>query len=590
SVPLNVYLDAQSVNHRTTYDLIDGAYPLSSRSTLQTRRGRPPLEIPEVSNEILEAKARARSLAAARAARASVLARKAKAERCAVEQRARVLRTQLIARRRLYLSLARALADEAVDEQKRPFIAADSESMEEEDSESPRVAQGRPRVSPVQTPGFPVRRPRGRPPTSGRYRMNRGLRRPLAASQVPYPSAPSDAANDGVDKEEQENKPEWTLNRGASTLRPRGMRRGSTPGRRGRPRGGGVSRPILTPRMPEALLPKSPLHSPTLNEASDDSSTPSTPSTCPALGDSRLEAILTMPDEEKTTEQPPYGSVTPERSAHTSRDTVDFGRGHRGTRRRTRRPFGRGCRGAARRPLVNVNETPLSRLTVHKISSPVNSPPPATAKQQSLQPQGQSIKAEPPTSTSPDESADIYCLCRTPYDPGRVYIACDRCDEWYHAECVGLTSQQAATHAGTYICPRCTDTKVPDVIVPDKLVLKQEPEPDESDGTTKTLYDSSLTVDLQSQLCTLLRDLQEHKMAWPFLHLPSPTKYPAFESLEDPKSKCPFVLTNECTPVHIVLYVVDFTLINIKQWCSCIHSLSRLMWFTSFYLYFRQCS
>ncbi|TPP66919.1 putative Bromodomain containing protein [Fasciola gigantica] len=117
----------------------------------------------------------------------------------------------------------------------------------------------------------------------------------------------------------------------------------------------------------------------------------------------------------------------------------------------------------------------------------------------------------------------------------RVYIACDRCDEWYHAECVGLTSQQAATHAGTYLCPRCTEVQPPDSLAPKKseeVHLKEE----DPDSNTKTLYEMALTAALQSQLAVLLRELQEHKMAWPFLQLPDPEKYPAIESLEDPKT------------------------------------------------------
>lgn len=105
AVPLN--LDVPSWNRRTAFEPIN----LATTRSVGTRRSRPPPEPPVITSEILEAKARARTLQAIRAARASVLARKTKAERCAVEQRARLLRTQLIARRRLYLNLARALAD-----------------------------------------------------------------------------------------------------------------------------------------------------------------------------------------------------------------------------------------------------------------------------------------------------------------------------------------------------------------------------------------------------------------------------------------------------------------------------------------------
>ncbi|KAL6986236.1 hypothetical protein U1Q18_019604 [Sarracenia purpurea var. burkii] len=43
----------------------------------------------------------------------------------------------------------------------------------------------------------------------------------------------------------------------------------------------------------------------------------------------------------------------------------------------------------------------------------------------------------------------LYCICRKPYDQ-RAMIACDRCDEWYHFDCINLSSAPKI-----YICPAC---------------------------------------------------------------------------------------------------------------------------------------
>ncbi|XP_059661778.1 lysine-specific demethylase JMJ17 isoform X2 [Cornus florida] len=43
----------------------------------------------------------------------------------------------------------------------------------------------------------------------------------------------------------------------------------------------------------------------------------------------------------------------------------------------------------------------------------------------------------------------LYCICRKPYDQ-RAMIACDKCDEWYHFDCIKLSSPPKI-----YICPAC---------------------------------------------------------------------------------------------------------------------------------------
>lgn len=47
------------------------------------------------------------------------------------------------------------------------------------------------------------------------------------------------------------------------------------------------------------------------------------------------------------------------------------------------------------------------------------------------------------------ERSMLYCICRKPYDK-RAMIACDQCDEWYHFDCIKLSSPPKS-----YICPAC---------------------------------------------------------------------------------------------------------------------------------------
>ncbi|KAL8053846.1 hypothetical protein ABFX02_05G100200 [Erythranthe guttata] len=43
----------------------------------------------------------------------------------------------------------------------------------------------------------------------------------------------------------------------------------------------------------------------------------------------------------------------------------------------------------------------------------------------------------------------LYCICRRPYDQ-KAMIACDKCDEWYHFDCIKISSAPKV-----YICPAC---------------------------------------------------------------------------------------------------------------------------------------
>ncbi|XP_061191322.1 nucleosome-remodeling factor subunit BPTF-like isoform X2 [Saccostrea echinata] len=88
---------------------------------------------------------------------------------------------------------------------------------------------------------------------------------------------------------------------------------------------------------------------------------------------------------------------------------------------------------------------------------------------------------------------ELYCLCRTPYDDTQFYIGCDRCQDWFHGRCVGV-SQVEANHMDIYICPNCEKKEEVDPIS-QKILQEKDYE----------------------NVRRLVKSMQSHKMAWPFL-------------------------------------------------------------------------
>ncbi|PRP73474.1 cpG-binding protein-like [Planoprotostelium fungivorum] len=67
--------------------------------------------------------------------------------------------------------------------------------------------------------------------------------------------------------------------------------------------------------------------------------------------------------------------------------------------------------------------------------------------------------SEDSDSSSSEEDTTPYCFCRKP-DHGKFMIACDRCDEWFHGECVGIT-KEAANRIKNWLCRNCSPTSDP---------------------------------------------------------------------------------------------------------------------------------
>ena len=68
------------------------------------------------------------------------------------------------------------------------------------------------------------------------------------------------------------------------------------------------------------------------------------------------------------------------------------------------------------------------------------------------------------SDTDPN-AVELFCICQKPYLEGQFMIECDKCNDWYHGNCVGIEEYQAPD-IDVYHCPRCADIHGP-------LVLKK---------------------------------------------------------------------------------------------------------------------
>ncbi|KAF9229328.1 hypothetical protein BS17DRAFT_688677 [Gyrodon lividus] len=64
------------------------------------------------------------------------------------------------------------------------------------------------------------------------------------------------------------------------------------------------------------------------------------------------------------------------------------------------------------------------------------------------------VVADADADDSEKEDGKFYCVCKTRYDEDEVMIACDRCDEWYHTQCVDVPDPEIDL-VDQFICPPC---------------------------------------------------------------------------------------------------------------------------------------
>ncbi|KAK0612919.1 hypothetical protein B0T17DRAFT_542139 [Bombardia bombarda] len=71
---------------------------------------------------------------------------------------------------------------------------------------------------------------------------------------------------------------------------------------------------------------------------------------------------------------------------------------------------------------------------------------------------GDSGDVFPPSNSGESGEVDngLYCLCRGP-DNHQFMIACDKCEDWFHGDCIGMDKYTGEELVLRYICPRCDD-------------------------------------------------------------------------------------------------------------------------------------
>ncbi|XP_072386734.1 nucleosome-remodeling factor subunit NURF301 isoform X2 [Diabrotica undecimpunctata] len=102
------------------------------------------------------------------------------------------------------------------------------------------------------------------------------------------------------------------------------------------------------------------------------------------------------------------------------------------------------------------------------------------------------------------DSQKLYCLCQQPYDDSQFYICCDRCQDWFHGRCVGIL-QSEADNIDEYVCPRC-----------------------QRNNSVNFANMKDLQAKDHEGLRKLIKQLQVHKSAWPFMEPVDPNEAPDY--------------------------------------------------------------
>ena len=70
-----------------------------------------------------------------------------------------------------------------------------------------------------------------------------------------------------------------------------------------------------------------------------------------------------------------------------------------------------------------------------------------------------SVNSNSGVYVAPDGSIDrtLYCICKQPYNPIRAMIGCDKCQDWFHTSCIGL-STAVADKLDVWYCDKCKNS------------------------------------------------------------------------------------------------------------------------------------
>ncbi|KAL4218462.1 Death-inducer obliterator 1 [Mactra antiquata] len=99
-----------------------------------------------------------------------------------------------------------------------------------------------------------------------------------------------------------------------------------------------------------------------------------------------------------------------------------------------------------------------------------------------------------------EDPDQLYCICRQPHNQ-RFMICCDKCEDWFHGSCVGITKSRGAEmekNNEEYICPNCTDSAIQDGSIvstttqsPDHVNKKPQDVKKSKVGDSKDVEDTS---------------------------------------------------------------------------------------------------
>ena len=64
----------------------------------------------------------------------------------------------------------------------------------------------------------------------------------------------------------------------------------------------------------------------------------------------------------------------------------------------------------------------------------------------------------PSTGAFKPDIVPVYCVCEIPYNPDRAMVECDKCKDWFHYDCIGLTEDSPECKPG-YTCAECDPRK-----------------------------------------------------------------------------------------------------------------------------------
>jgi len=80
----------------------------------------------------------------------------------------------------------------------------------------------------------------------------------------------------------------------------------------------------------------------------------------------------------------------------------------------------------------------------------------STSVSKKRKPSQQGSQGKKNTAKKRGGSAQLYCLCRRPGsdDDDEPMVQCDKCADWFHAECVGIDDEEM-DELDDYKCPRC---------------------------------------------------------------------------------------------------------------------------------------